>query len=102
VQLGVTRAGVDGGSRPGTTTTDAERLREVEREVQELRRADAIRVELRPASRGSTTAQSLIVDDVDQHKQEFGGRPISQARKGADVQNCPQHRPRCQAAAAFG
>ena len=43
----VTQAEIDGGSRPGTTTSDAERLSELEREVKELRRANAI---LRSAS----------------------------------------------------
>ena len=43
----VTQAEIDGGSRPGTTTSDAERLSELEREVRELRRANAI---LRSAS----------------------------------------------------
>lgn len=43
----VHRAEVDGGLRPGTTTDDASRLAELEREVRELRRANAI---LRSAS----------------------------------------------------
>ncbi len=43
----VTQVEVDAGSRPGTTTTDAERLSALEREVKELRRANAI---LRSAS----------------------------------------------------
>jgi transposase len=43
----VTRAEVDGGLRPGTTTDDAARLVELEREVRELRRANTI---LRQAS----------------------------------------------------
>ena len=43
----VTQAEIDGGSRAGTTTTDAERLGALEREVKELRRANAI---LRSAS----------------------------------------------------
>lgn len=43
----VTQAEIDGGSRPGVTTTEAERLSELEREVKELRRANAI---LRSAS----------------------------------------------------
>ncbi len=43
----VTQAGIDGGSRPGTSTTEVERLRELEREVKELRRANAV---LRSAS----------------------------------------------------
>lgn len=43
----VTQAEIDGGSRPGTTTSDAQRLGELERENKELRRANAI---LRSAS----------------------------------------------------
>ena len=38
----VTQAEIDGGDRPGTTTSDAQRLAELERENQELRRANAI------------------------------------------------------------
>ena len=38
----VTQAEIDAGGRPGTATTDAERLRDLEREVKELRRANAI------------------------------------------------------------
>ncbi|KMM45579.1 transposase [Cellulomonas sp. A375-1] len=43
----VTQAEVDAGERPGTTTSDAQRLAELEREVRELRRSNAI---LRSAS----------------------------------------------------
>ena len=43
----VVQAEIDEGHRPGTTTSDAERLAELEKEVRELRRADAI---LRSAS----------------------------------------------------
>ena len=43
----VVQAEVDGGTRPGTTTTEAQRLLELERENRELRRANAI---LRSAS----------------------------------------------------
>ena len=43
----VTQAEVDGGDRPGTTTDEARRLLELEREVRELRRANEI---LRTAS----------------------------------------------------
>ena len=38
----VTQAEIDEGTRPGTTTDDATRLAELEREVRELRRANAI------------------------------------------------------------
>jgi transposase len=43
----VTQAEVDAGDRPGTTTSEAQRLVELERENKELRRANAI---LRSAS----------------------------------------------------
>src|SRR5215203_2680333 len=38
----VTQAEVDAGDRPGTTTTDAQRLAKLERENRELRRSNAI------------------------------------------------------------
>ncbi|TDQ46319.1 transposase [Actinorugispora endophytica] len=38
----VSQAEVDAGDRPGTTTDQAQRLAELEREVRELRRANAI------------------------------------------------------------
>jgi len=38
----VTQAEVDQGLRPGTTTDEAQRIAELEREVRELRRANAI------------------------------------------------------------
>jgi transposase len=38
----VTQAEIDEGRRPGTTTTDADRLASLQREVKELRRANAI------------------------------------------------------------
>jgi transposase len=38
----VRRAEVDGGLRPGTTTAEAERIKELERENRELRRANEI------------------------------------------------------------
>lgn len=38
----VRQAEVDGGSRPGTTTADSERIVSLEREVRELRRANEI------------------------------------------------------------
>lgn len=38
----VRQAQVDGGSRPGTSTVDAERIKELERENRELRRSNEI------------------------------------------------------------
>lgn len=38
----VTRAEIDGGTKPGVSTDDATRLVKLDREVKELRRANAI------------------------------------------------------------
>ena len=38
----VKKAQVDGGLRPGTTTDQAQRIKELEKEVRELRRVNAI------------------------------------------------------------
>jgi transposase len=38
----VRQAEIDGGARPGTTTADAQRIAELEREVRELRRVNEI------------------------------------------------------------
>jgi transposase len=38
----VRQAEIDGGQRPGTSTEDAQRIAELEREVRELRRANEI------------------------------------------------------------
>ncbi|WP_147681115.1 hypothetical protein [Actinomyces ruminicola] len=45
--LGTQEAEIDGGARPGTTSHDAQRIRELEAENRELRRANEI---LRKAS----------------------------------------------------
>ena len=42
LRIWVRRAEVDGGARPGLTTEEGERLRELERENRELRRANEI------------------------------------------------------------
>ena len=50
----VRQAEVDQGTRPGTTTAEAERIKEPAFEVRELRRANAIRCAPRLVSRRST------------------------------------------------
>ena len=42
LRIWVKKAQVDGGLRPGTTTDEAQRIKELEKEVRELRRANAI------------------------------------------------------------
>ncbi|MGJ7442984.1 IS3 family transposase [Aquipuribacter sp. MA13-6] len=73
----VTQVEVDEGARPGTTTSDAQRVAELEREVKELRRANSI---LRSASGflrgGARPPTTVIVDYIDAHKEEHGVEPI--------------------------
>ncbi|MFJ4761516.1 IS3 family transposase [Kocuria marina] len=73
----VRQAEVDEGYRPGTTTDDAQRLAELEREVRELRRANAI---LRSASGflrgGARQPTQQVVAYIDAHKGEYGVEPI--------------------------
>ncbi|MDU6928500.1 MAG: transposase [Dermabacter sp.] len=52
----VRRIQIDAGDRPGTTTDDANRLAELEKEVRELRRANAILKSASAFSRRSSTA----------------------------------------------
>ena len=42
LRIWVGQAEIDGGTRPGTTGEDAERIKECEKEVRQLRRASAI------------------------------------------------------------
>ncbi|WP_432537979.1 IS3 family transposase [Kineococcus arenarius] len=73
----VVQAEVDAGDRPGTTTDDAARLAELEKEVRELRRANAI---LRSASGflrgGARPPLPLTNRYIDEHKDQFGVEPI--------------------------
>ena len=67
----VKKAQVDGGLRPGTTTDEAQRIKELEKEVRELRRANAI---LNSASaclsRRSVSARPA---DLPVHRDQEGG-----------------------------
>ncbi|TFH52897.1 transposase [Actinomyces viscosus] len=67
----VKKAQVDGGLRPGTTTDEAQRIKELEKEVRELRRANAI---LKSASaclsRRSVSAHPV---DLPVHRDQEGG-----------------------------
>ena len=75
----VKKAQVDGGLRPGTTTDQAQRIKELEKDVRELRRANAI---LNSASaclsRRSVSARPV---DLPVHRDQEGG-----ARGLADLQ----------------
>ncbi|MER7817764.1 IS3 family transposase [Streptomyces sp. NPDC096153] len=86
----VKRAETDEGLREGTTSADAARIAALEREVKELRRANAI---LKSASgflrRGAGPSTALRVAYIDQYKGEFGVQPICDALKGTDAEIAP-------------
>ncbi|MGH7927887.1 MAG: IS3 family transposase [Candidatus Binatia bacterium] len=74
----VRRAETDQGQRSGTTTDDRERLKKLERENKELRRANDI---LRTASAffcpgGARPPTEVMVTYIDGHKERFGIEPI--------------------------
>ncbi|WP_249351898.1 IS3 family transposase [Nocardiopsis akebiae] len=75
----VTQAEIDQGTRPGTTTDQAHKIAELEREVRELRRANAI---LKSASGflrgGARPPTHQVVAYIDLYRQEFGVEPICQ------------------------
>ncbi len=71
--LGDRGAEVDAGARPGTTSQDAERIRQLEAENRELRRANAI---LRSASAffaaDTRPPVPLICEYIDSRREGFG------------------------------
>ncbi|PSK87449.1 transposase, partial [Murinocardiopsis flavida] len=75
----VNQAEVDAGDRPGTTTDQAKRLAELEREVRELRRANAILKSASAFFAAEPDRPHQIVAFIDIHQQEFGVEPICHA-----------------------
>ena len=77
VRKWVNQADVDAGQRPGVTTEDNAKIRRLEQENRELRRANEILVVglgfLRGGARPPT---SVIVDYIDEHRDRFGVEPI--------------------------
>ncbi|MDX8048540.1 IS3 family transposase [Lentzea sp. BCCO 10_0798] len=73
----VKRAETDAGDRPGTTTSDAERLAQLERENRELRRANQI---LRSAAKflrgGAGPSVAMKVAFVHSQREEHGVQPV--------------------------
>ncbi|WP_442907340.1 IS3 family transposase [Hydrogenophaga sp. BPS33] len=74
----VKRAEVDAGVREGVTTSEAQRMKELEREVKELRRANEI---LKLASAffapsGARPPAQVLKDFIDKHRDAFGVEPL--------------------------
>jgi transposase len=59
----IKRAEIDGGARPGVTTEERERLKALEKENRELRRANEILKSARVGSRGHCNTFLLIWND---------------------------------------
>ena len=82
----VRQADIDGGVRRGTTTDEAQRIAELEREVRGLRRANTI---LKQASAffcgGARPTTGVIVDFIDVHREEHGVEPIVAARENTEA-----------------
>ncbi|WP_371736399.1 IS3 family transposase [Acidovorax sp. SRB_14] len=74
----VKRAEVDAGTREGITTAEAQRVKELEREVKELRRANEI---LKLASAffapgGARPPAQVLKDFIDKHRDTYGVEPV--------------------------
>ncbi|MGC4397511.1 IS3 family transposase [Hydrogenophaga sp. T2] len=74
----VKRAEVDAGVREGVTTSEAQRVKDLEREVKELRRANEI---LKLASAffgpgGARPPAQVLKDFIDKHRDTFGVEPL--------------------------
>ncbi|MFD7714226.1 IS3 family transposase [Streptomyces sp. NPDC059786] len=86
----VKRAEIDSGVVPGTTSSEAARIAELEREVKELRRANAI---LKSASgflrRGAGPSTAMKVAYIDQYKETFGVQPICDVLAETDAPIAP-------------
>ncbi|MFD6529666.1 IS3 family transposase [Streptomyces sp. NPDC060184] len=86
----VKRAEIDSGVVPGMTNSEAARIAELQREVKELRRANAI---LKSASgflrRGAGPSTAMKVAYIDQYKEQFGVQPICDILAETDAPIAP-------------
>ncbi|WP_407640225.1 IS3 family transposase [Agrococcus casei] len=73
----VKQAQIDSGERPGVTTTDAKRIKDLEGEVRELKRANEILLAASKFLRaGARPATAVVVEFIDHHRDRFGVEPI--------------------------
>jgi hypothetical protein len=67
----------DSGQRAGLGTSEQQRLKELEREVKELRRANDILRTASTLSRGGARTQTEVVNAyIDEHREVYGVEPI--------------------------
>ncbi|WP_369800147.1 IS3 family transposase [Tersicoccus sp. Bi-70] len=71
------QAAIDAGERPGTSTNDAARIKSLEAEVRELKRANEILLAASSFFRaGARPATAVVVQFIDEHRARFGVEPI--------------------------
>ncbi len=95
----VRQAEIDGGTRPGTTTAEAQRIAELEQQVRELRRTNEIlktsqrfRRERSSTARSSMTTRSsvaVIVECIDTHRDRGDARARS-SESSRSVRPCAE------------
>ncbi len=96
------QAAIDAGHQLGTTTEDAGRIKALERENRELKRANEI---LLAASSffasGARPATAVVVEFIDTHRDRFGVEPVCRVLRAHGVQIAPssyraaRNRPPC-------
>ncbi|WP_308492713.1 IS3 family transposase [Microbacterium terrisoli] len=73
----VKQAQIDAGERAGTTTDDASKIKQLEAEVRELKRANEILLAASKFLRaGARPATAVVVQFIDDHRARFGVEPI--------------------------
>nr|WP_106429347.1 IS3 family transposase [Streptomyces sp. SPB074] len=86
----VKRAEIDEGTVPGTTSAEAARIAELEREVKEPRRANAISKSASGFLRsGAGPSTAMKVAYIDQYKETFGVQPICDVLAETDAPIAP-------------
>ena len=68
----VAQAEVDSGARPGTTSDDKQRIKELERENSELRRANEILKRVSVFREGTRPEPAALAGFIDAHRGRFG------------------------------
>ena len=90
VRSWVRQADIDDGYAPGVSTADSARIKRLEQENRELKRANEI---LKRAASffgaGARSPTQEIVDFVDTHRDEFGVEPICTVLRSAGVSMAP-------------
>ncbi|MGQ9410908.1 IS3 family transposase [Mycolicibacterium gilvum] len=90
VRSWVCQADIDDGYAPGVSTAESARIKELEQENRELKRANEILKRAASFFRGGARPPTQeIVDFIDAHREEFGVEPICTVLRSAGVSMAP-------------